>query len=104
MLMKLTPGVNFNNILHKNFFVQKCFAQLLSSYTFVIVIFCFKNICARFAPKMLKLISDEGMPPCKPMERHKFLKAFHTAETNTFVMGGMARFHLLIHKARAFNY
>jgi hypothetical protein len=36
--------------------------------------------------------ADEGMPPCKPMERHKFLKAFHTAETNTFVMGGMARF------------
>jgi hypothetical protein len=53
---------------------------------------------------LMKLTPDEGMPPCKPMERHKFLKAFHTAETNTFVMGGMARFHLLIHKARTFKY
>ena len=35
--------------------------------------------------------ADEGMPPCKPMERHKFLHAFRTAETNNFVVGGMAR-------------
>ena len=35
--------------------------------------------------------ADEGMPLCKPVERHRFLKAFHSAETNKFVMGGMAR-------------
>ena len=35
--------------------------------------------------------ADDSMPPCKPMERHKFLQAFRTAETNKFVVGGMAR-------------
>jgi hypothetical protein len=35
--------------------------------------------------------SDAGIPICKPLERHNFLRAFHTAETDEFVMGGMAR-------------
>ena len=35
--------------------------------------------------------ADVGMPPCKPLERHNFLQAFRTAETNNFVAGGMAR-------------
>jgi hypothetical protein len=35
--------------------------------------------------------ADAGMPPCKPMERHRFLQAFRSAETNKFVVGGMAR-------------
>ena len=35
--------------------------------------------------------ADEDMPPCKPIERHNFLQAFRTAETNNFVAGGMAK-------------
>jgi hypothetical protein len=35
--------------------------------------------------------ADDDMPLCKPIERHRFLTAFHTAETNKFVMNGMAR-------------
>jgi hypothetical protein len=36
--------------------------------------------------------ADDDMPPCKPIERHNFLQAFRTAETNNFVAGGMARY------------
>jgi len=41
-LMKLTTCVNFFNILHKNFFVWKCFAHLFYSYILALKFFCAK--------------------------------------------------------------
>lgn len=35
--------------------------------------------------------ADQGVPMCKPMERHRFLQAFQTAETNNIFVGSMAR-------------
>jgi len=35
--------------------------------------------------------ADVGMPPCKPMERHRFLQAFGSAEKNKFAVAGLAK-------------
>ncbi len=35
--------------------------------------------------------SDDDMPPCRPMERHRFLQAFRNAETNKLVSSGLSK-------------
>ncbi len=52
LLAKLSQGVNFNSIFCARFFVQKCFAQLFSSY-----FLAKKHFRAKNARKMLAKLS-----------------------------------------------
>ncbi len=64
-LMKLTPGVNFINILFATFSYESVLLQLFSSYRqFAFVIFWCKNIDAKAAHKMLMKLTTEYIENC----------------------------------------
>ncbi len=54
MLVKLTPGVDFINILHTRFFVRKCFAH------FYFVTFWQKDIRKKIAHIMHVKLTPDG--------------------------------------------
>jgi len=53
MLMKLTPGDNFIDILRAAYFCMKVFGDAFINLQFGFVIFCRKNIGSKAALKML---------------------------------------------------